>query len=307
LIDDALQTHLSFSFSATTVINRYGFNSKGHQVVKENLFRLKHDDSNKSPAIKSLGQEANGLPKKHSHRSLIIGLNLGKNKVSPESCINDYILGLTHFASHPVVDYFVINVSSPNTPGLRKLQGVTHLENLLSSISRLKSSGIIPETKPVLLKISPDLSHEERQDISRVIMTSNQSFHSTSGRNIIDGIIVSNTTVTRPQEGGDAQVMCETGGLSGLPLKSLSTQSIHDMYSLTKGKMPIIGVGGIFTGQDAFEKITAGASLLQIYTSFTFEGPPVVNAIRRDLSKILKENGFASVSEAVGADHNQKE
>jgi dihydroorotate dehydrogenase len=261
----------------------------------------------RSDKRESLGQQENRA------KALLIGLNLGKNKTSPEFSTDDYIQGLAEFANIPIVDYFVINVSSPNTPGLRKLQAVIHLDNLLSSISSLKSSGVLPFDKPVLLKISPDLSHNERKEISRVLITRNQSFEKTSGRNIIDGIIVSNTTVSRPDIGDsisnspEESVIHEAGGLSGAPLKTLSTESIRDMYTLMEGKIPIIGVGGIFTGRDAYEKITAGASLVQVYTAFAFEGPPVVTAIKRDLAQLLQENGYNCVSEAVGADHQQRQ
>lgn len=254
-------------------------------------------------AFSSDSDETTSKATKSKGSSCLIGLNLGKNKTSPESSVDDYIQGLTQFASNPVVDYFVINVSSPNTPGLRNLQEVTHLENLLGCISRLKSSGVLPAEKPVLLKISPDMSHDQRKDISRVIVTRNQSFETTSGKKIIDGIIVSNTTISRPSE-GDSDVLQETGGLSGRPLKSLSTEAIRDMYSLTEGKVPIIGVGGIFTGQDAFEKITAGASLVQVYTAFAFEGPPVVSVIKRDLAQLLIDNHFYSISDAVGSNNH---
>lgn len=265
--------------------------------------RVESDSCDKreaSASVKSVGQQETGS------RGFLIGLNLGKNKTSPEFSIDDYTQGLTQFASSAIVDYFVINVSSPNTPGLRNLQAVNHLDNLLGCISRLKSSSVLPADKPVLLKISPDLSHDERRDISRVIMTHNQAFERTSGKSIIDGIIVSNTTITRPGN-GDTDVLREAGGLSGAPLKTLSTEAVRDMYSLTEGKLPIIGVGGIFTGKDAFEKITAGASLIQVYTAFAFEGPPVITAIKRDLAQLLQENGFASVSEAVGADHHRRQ
>ena len=288
---------ITLVFIFTTSNKRYGFNSRGHEIVQENLERIQ-------VTFSSDLNETTSSTTKSKGSACLIGLNLGKNKTSPEFSVDDYIEGLTQFASNPVVSYFVINVSSPNTPGLRSLQEVTHLDNLLASISRLKSSGVLPVEKPVLLKISPDLSHDQRKDISRVIVTRNESFETTSGKKIIDGIIVSNTTVSRPS--GDSDVLQETGGLSGIPLKSLSTEAVRDMYSLTEGKIPIIGVGGIFTGQDAFEKITAGASLVQVYTAFAFEGPPVVSAIKRDLAQLLIDNDFHSVSDAVGSNNRSR-
>lgn len=167
------------------------------------------------------------------------------------------------------------NVSSPNTPGLRSLQTKAALESLLTSVIATKES--LALTKPLLVKISPDLSPDERKDVAAVVR---KKF----GRGL-DGIIVSNTTTSRP---GSTSRVAEEGGLSGAPLHPLSTQLISDMYRLTGGKVPIVGVGGISSGQDAFEKIKAGASLLQLYSSLAFQGPPVVNAVKRDLAKLLR-------------------
>lgn len=214
-----------------------------------------------------------------TERKFRLGVNLGKNKLSPESTVDDYIQGLEAFADNEIIDYFVINISSPNTPGLRKLQQTDQLKNLLRAIAKFKNEKNMK--KPILLKISPDLSVDEREQVCATIMKAN------SKQQIINGIIVSNTTTWRP-ENSQEELICEAGGLSGAPLKSLSTQAIAHVYAATKGTLPIIGVGGIFTGDDAFEKIRAGASLIQLYTSLALDGPPVVPAVKRDLAALLR-------------------
>ncbi|XP_002734875.1 dihydroorotate dehydrogenase (quinone), mitochondrial-like, partial [Saccoglossus kowalevskii] len=148
---------------------------------------------------------------------------------------------------------------------------------------------------PILIKIAPDLTEKDKEDIAAVI--SNEKFK-------VDGLIVSNTTITRPDTLTSPE-KGETGGLSGPPLKELSTNTLKDMYKLTQGEIPIIGVGGISNGQDAYEKIRAGASLVQLYTSLTYQGPPVVKKIKQELVLLLKKDGFQSVSEAVGIDSSK--
>lgn len=212
-------------------------------------------------------------------RKVRVGLNLGKNKSSPESSVDDYVLGLKKFANNEMVDYFVINISSPNTPGLRNLQQADQLQILLDAISSVRVQENV--RKPVFLKISPDLTPSEREHVCRIIMKANNK-HKT-----VDGIIVSNTTTWRPENSQD-EFICEAGGLSGAPLRSLSTDAISHVYAVTGGKLPIIGVGGIFTGKDAFEKIRAGASLVQIYTALALDGPPVIASINRDLAVLLR-------------------
>lgn len=277
-------------FEEKGIINRYGFNSVGHEGVRENL--RKAFDGRGSPSfLSATASETNGSNFRYRP---VIGLNLGKNKSSPESSVEDFSQGLKFFSSDSSlpIDYFVINVSSPNTPGLRSLQTSSNLIPLLDSIAHLKLTGVI--RKPILLKISPDLSLEERKEMSRILL---------SRHDVIDGIIVSNTTISRPST--SSTVLQETGGLSGSPLRPLSTEAIRDFYRFTQGKIPIIGVGGVFTGEDALEKIKAGASLIQIYTSLTYDGPPVVSSIKRDLVTLLKEQGFSSISQAVGVDHQK--
>jgi dihydroorotate dehydrogenase len=243
------------------VNDRYGFNSHGHDAVQENLIT----------AAGKIGRD---------DRKVRIGLNLGKNKSSPESSVDDYVQGLEKFAGNELVDYFVINISSPNTPGLRKLQNADQLQVLLNAIADVRLKANV--RKPIFLKISPDLTPSEREHVCRIIMKANSK-----QKTVVDGIIVSNTTTWRPENSQDESV-CEVGGLSGAPLRSLSTDAIRHVYAMTGGKLPIVGVGGVFTGKDAYEKIRAGASLIQLYTSLALDGPPVIASINRELAALLR-------------------
>lgn len=257
------------------VINRFGFNSDGHDVVRE---RLKQRNS-----INHFKQENPG----------IVGVNLGKNK-SSDSPVNDYVEGVRKFG--PLADYLVINVSSPNTPGLRDMQGKQQLEELVAKVSKERKNIPTERKPPLLVKIAPDLTEQDKKDITDVVMKE-------PGR--VDGLIVSNTTVKRP-DSLQSKHKDEVGGLSGEPLKDMATQTVKDMYTLTKGKLPIVGVGGVCSGQDAYDKIRAGASLVQLYTALVYEGPPVVKKIKRELGELLVRDGFSNVSQAVGADVNFK-
>jgi len=258
------------------IINRYGFNSVGHQRVKQNL----------AASVKYKG-------------SMKIGLNLGKNKTTEDPSA-DYVRGLGIFSdSLGAVDYMVVNISSPNTPGLRNLQSRKQLESLIDKLLAIRSELYIDA--PLLLKIAPDLTMEEKKDIAQVVMKRKK------GKYRVDGLIVCNTTIQRPETlKSDQNLVNETGGLSGRPLSQLATQTIRDMYKLTGGKIPIIGVGGVFTGTDAYEKIRAGASLVQLYTSLAIEGPPIVNKIKRELEECIRNDGLSNVSDAVGAEHRPK-
>lgn len=246
------------------IVNRYGFNSDGHDIVWKRIKKLRNN------------KDFNG----------IIGINLGKNKDSTDA-VQDYINGIKKFAD--VADYFVINVSSPNTPGLRSLQNKSNLENLLLKVNEVRKS--IGSKQPLLLKLAPDLSETERQDVADIVLSANTK---------VDGLILCNTTTSRINLINENKK--EDGGLSGAPLTDFSTRVISDMYKRTHGKIPIIGVGGVFSGEDAYHKIKAGASLIQLYTSYIFNGPPIVGKIKNELHEILKKDGFSSVSEAVGKD-----
>ncbi|NWH81451.1 PYRD dehydrogenase, partial [Piaya cayana] len=252
------------------VINRYGFNSHGHDAVERRL-RARQETQ-----LRLTGE---GMP---------LGVNLGKNKNSIDAAA-DYVAGVRTLG--PLADYLVVNVSSPNTPGLRDLQGKAELQDLLTKV--LAERDALPcEHKPaVLVKIAPDLTAQDKQDIASIICKLG-----------VDGLIISNTTVSRPSSLQSRQ-RTEAGGLSGKPLRELSTQTIREMYTLTGGRVPIIGVGGVSSGRDALEKIRAGASLVQMYTALVYHGPPVVKAVKKELEELLREQGFKNVMEAVGADH----
>jgi dihydroorotate dehydrogenase len=243
------------------VINRMGFNNDGLDAVAARL-----------AACKPAG---------------IVGANLGKNKDSAEASA-DYAAGVRALGPH--ADYLVINVSSPNTPGLRALQGREPLAALIAAV-RAARGGNRP---PLLLKIAPDLTDADKQDIAEVALSSG-----------LDGLIVSNTTIARPPALRGA-AKAETGGLSGGPLFAPSTAVLADMYRLTGGKLPLIGVGGIASAEDAYAKIRAGASLLQIYSALVYEGPGLVDRIKQGLAAKLRAEGFTSIAQAVGADHRGK-
>ncbi|XP_042741816.1 dihydroorotate dehydrogenase (quinone), mitochondrial [Lagopus leucura] len=254
------------------VINRYGFNSHGHAVVERRL-RARQEAQLKLTTV--------GMP---------LGVNLGKNKSSTDAAA-DYVAGVQKLG--PLADYLVVNVSSPNTPGLRDLQGKAELRDLLTKVLAERDM-LSCERKPaVLVKIAPDLTEQDKQDIAGVVCEVG-----------VDGLIVSNTTISRPS-GLQSTQHLESGGLSGKPLRELSTQTVREMYALTHGRVPIIGVGGVSSGRDALEKIRAGASLVQMYTALVYLGPPVVGAVKRELEELLREQGFKSVMEAVGADHRR--
>lgn len=220
----------------------------------------------------------------------ILGVNLGKNKTSAIDSIEDYTTGIVKFSEF--ADYIVINISSPNTKGLRDLQYKNQLHLLLAAAIKVRNTLPIEHRRPILLKLAPDLSYAELKDIADIINNKECS---------IDGLIISNTTTIRDNTLKSLNSK-EVGGLSGAPLRSRSTKIIAEMYQLTKGKVPIIGVGGIFNGQDAYEKILAGASAIQLYTAFIYYGPPVIHKIKNELHQLLTENGYSSVSEAVGKD-----
>lgn len=239
------------------LVNRMGFNNEGVEAAVKRL-RIKRTN-------------------------VIIGGNIGKNKNTPnEEATDDYLKCFD--ALYPYVDYFVINVSSPNTPNLRELQGKEPLKKLLSEIMNLNRSK--SKTKPVLLKIAPDVNNSQLDDIIEIVQETQ-----------IDGIVASNTTISREGLSYPKSEIKEVGagGLSGEPLRERSTQVIRYIHEKSGGKIPIIGVGGIMTKEDALEKLEAGASLVQIYTGFIYEGPALVKAInkeliRRNIKKSIKKS-----------------
>ncbi|XP_031476394.1 dihydroorotate dehydrogenase (quinone), mitochondrial-like isoform X2 [Nymphaea colorata] len=220
----------------------------------------------------------------------IVGVNIGKNTTS-EDAAADYLQGF-HTLCH-IADYLVINVSPPNTPGLRKLEGRKQLKDLVRKIQSARDEMLWGERgpPPLLVKISPDLSRQDLEDIAAVALTLR-----------LDGLIISNTTTSRPEPVNKYPVSKESGGLSGKPLFSLSTDILKEMYILTQGKITLVGCGGVSSGEDAYRKIRAGATLVQIYTAFSYEGPALVPRIKAELARCLEGDGFKSVHEAVGAD-----
>ncbi len=236
------------------IINRLGFNNLGLAVYARNLARF-------------------------SERTIPLGANLGINKEGADP-IRDYPALIE--AVGELVDYVVINVSSPNTPGLRDLQSEAQLRSILSAVRPVRAR------PPLLVKIAPDLSPA---GLASVVETCAEGG--------VQGLIVGNTTISRPA-GLKSRHAREAGGLSGLPLQSLSTAMLARAYLLARGRLVLIGVGGVFTGRDALMKIQAGASLVQLYSSFAFHGPALIPRLKRELLAALDAAGFASVQDAIG-------
>ena len=272
------------------IINRMGFNNPGAEALARTL------------------AEWRALGRWPDHP---VGINLGKSKITPlDKAAEDYAESFR--ALWPMLDFFVVNVSSPNTPNLRQLQDKTALDEILGAMQEVQSpksrdrttqgtdtsvSVQSPQsesphaTRPILVKVAPDLSFEALDDILEVA-TARQ----------IAGIVATNTTITRPQttEADLQRIYAEPGGLSGRPLRARSTEIIRHLHKQTHGSLPIIGVGGVFNAADAWEKITAGASLVQIYTGLVYEGPGVVKAIVRGLLERLEKAGLNDLRQAVG-------
>ncbi|ERJ59146.1 dihydroorotate dehydrogenase [Sphingobacterium paucimobilis HER1398] len=227
------------------LINRMGFNNQGADVAAGRLKHLK------------------------DREGVIIGGNIGKNKVTPnEEAVNDYIY--CFHALYEYVDYFVVNVSSPNTPGLRDLQEKEPLMRILDTLQQLNLEK--PKAKPILLKIAPDLTDSQLDDIVEIVTETK-----------IAGVIATNTTISREGLSSAPELLNEAGGVSGKPLTERSTEVIRYLSQKSNKAFPIIGVGGIHSGQDAVDKLEAGAALVQVYTGFIYEGPGLVSAICKHL------------------------
>ena len=242
------------------LINRLGFNNDGAVTISERLSKL--------------------------GRKCVVGVNIGKNKGVPnEEATENYLRSFD--LVHPVADYIAVNISSPNTPNLRELQKAENLDELLGELQRRnKELG----TKPLLVKIAPDLTEAEIESIVTIAMQYE-----------IAGIIATNTTISRERLQTKNIDAIGAGGLSGMPLTNRSTEVVATIYRYSKGKLPIVGVGGIFTAEDAFEKIAAGACLLQAYTGFVYCGPEFARTINNELKTILERLGFSDLDEAVGS------
>jgi len=256
------------------IVNRMGFNNGGAEALAEKLQQWR----------------SAGRWPKHP-----VGINLGKSKLTPlEKAAEDYANSfrvLRDFA-----DFFVVNVSSPNTPNLRQLQDKMALDEIFTALRQVQNSRTRHQTvKPILVKVAPDLSFEALDEILQL-----------AGPGNIAGIVATNTTIARPEttDAAARKVYAETGGLSGRPLRDRSTEVIRHLYRQSRGQLPIIGVGGIFNAEDAWEKITAGASLLQVYTGLVYEGPLLAKSIVSGLRQRLAENGFTHLQQAVGLKAN---
>jgi dihydroorotate dehydrogenase len=249
------------------VINRFGFNSKGLAAFVGKL--------------------------KARQRRGIVGANVGKNR-DAANAVADYVSGIEAVCG--LADYLVCNVSSPNTPGLRGLQGRAEIEDLLRHALAARRRATSPSGRlpPLLAKVGPDLDAAQISDIAEVAVATQ-----------VDGLIVGNTTVDRPP-GLRSTHAQETGGLSGAPLLAKATACLAEMYRCVGGRLPIIGCGGVASGADAYRKIRAGASLVQLYSALVFHGPQLVDSIKRELAACLRKDGFKSVAEAVGADCRQQ-
>lgn len=248
------------------LINRMGFNNEGAEAMARRLSALKE-------------------------RRIPVAVNIGKNKITPnEEAHRDYETCIREL--FPYGDFFVVNISSPNTPDLRSLQHGSELSSLLEAVmgEMNRQAQVHGGSKPILVKIAPDVSDTELEFMVDTIFRSG-----------VSGIIATNTTLSR--EGLNHPNAKEAGGLSGKPLRERSTEIVSRIYRQTGGALPIIGSGGIFTARDAYDKIRAGASLVEIYTALIYEGPEVNRRLHAGLRELLKRDGYGHISEAVGADH----
>jgi dihydroorotate dehydrogenase len=238
------------------VINRMGFNNRGHLAAHQRLARRP--------------------------RRGIVGVNVGANKDTADR-IGDYLAGIAAFRD--LADYITVNISSPNTPGLRDLQGDAELTALLGAIAAQRDAS----DPPIFLKVAPDL---DSQAPGRIVAA--------ALKHGIAAIIVSNTTISRPAL--KSRHAGEAGGLSGAPLRDLAQQCLRDFHAASKGAIPLIGVGGIASAEDAWARIRAGASLVQLYSAMVYEGPGIARRIVRGLERLMRRDGFATIAEAVGSE-----
>jgi len=243
------------------VINRMGFNNRGSQAALERL---------------SLRGSRNG----------VVGINIGANKDS-EDRIADYALMAQMMAPH--ASYLAVNISSPNTPGLRALQDESALTDLLDAVIEARNAAVADFNPPIFLKVAPDLEARDIEAIARLAIEKR-----------LGALMVSNTTIDRPslrsRHGG------ETGGLSGAPLRDLALQRVRDFYNVSEGKIPIVGIGGIASAEDAWARIRAGASLVQLYSALVYEGPGLGARIAHGIQRLMRRDGFPTIAEAIGTE-----
>ena len=245
------------------IINHLGFNNNGSEKILSNLKSF--DKSKKN--------------------NQIIGINIGKNKHT-ENDIDDYLYCVEKLGIYS--DYITINISSPNTPGLRDLQLRGRIETLVKKIQTKQSEIEQLVNKPIFIKISPDLNDEQLRDIALMSLANN-----------VKGLIISNSTIKRPNS-LISSYKNEVGGLSGKPIFLNSTILLKKMYTLTNGQITLMGVGGISSGHECYEKIKAGASLVQLYTALVFQGPKIINKMLKDLDELITIDGYKNISDAIG-------
>lgn len=247
------------------IVNRLGFNNLGSEVFGQNIENVR------------------------SKISAPLGINIGKNK-DQENALTDYVNLLERF--YEKASYVTINISSPNTKNLRDLQSEDQLDLFLKEIMKEKAKLVKKHKKniPILLKIAPDLTLEEQKNIAKITL-----------KNKIDGVIISNTTIDRKLD-LQSKNQDQTGGLSGAPLFEKSNEVLKNFYKFSEGKIPLIGVGGVSSAEDAYKKIKSGASLVQIYSAFIYEGFGLVERVKKDLSKMVEADGFKNISQAIGRD-----
>ncbi|OII69214.1 quinone-dependent dihydroorotate dehydrogenase [Streptomyces sp. CC77] len=250
------------------LINRMGFNNEGSAAVARRL-------EERRPVFRT-----------------VLGVNIGKTKIVPESeAVGDYVKSTQRLAPH--ADYLVVNVSSPNTPGLRDLQAVEHLRPLLTAVREAADRAVTGRRVPLLVKIAPDLADEDVDAVADLAVELG-----------LDGIIATNTTIAREELGlrSGPDVIGETGGLSGAPLKARSLEVLRRLYARAGDRLVLVGVGGIENAEDAWQRILAGATLVQGYSAFIYEGPGYARAVNRGLAALLQDSPYATLADAVGAD-----
>ncbi len=283
---EVIRPMLSFGFGfieTGTVTRNPQYGNK-----KPRIFRLIKDQG----VINRLGFNNKGIDyflkqiDKTKLDDCIFGINIGKNSTSKDQ-ISDYVdlIKIVYGKSN----YIVLNISSPNTPNLRNLHNKQELSELLKSVTLTRKSIDNSKSIPIILKITPDIDQQTKENIAELALEYK-----------IDGLTVSNTTISRNNLHSHHN---ESGGLSGKPLFKLSTELLSDMYKLTKGKILLVGCGGISSGADAYKKIKAGASLVQLYTALIYHGPQVVNKINLELAELIRRDGFSNISEVVGCIH----
>lgn len=253
------------------LINRMGFNNDGSAAVAARL-------AARNPVFRTT-----------------LGVNIGKTKVVPEdAAIADYVTSTERLAGH--ADYLVVNVSSPNTPGLRDLQAVDHLRPLLAAVREAADRTVTGRRVPLLVKIAPDLADEDVDAVADLAVELG-----------LDGIIATNTTIARDSLGlaSDPALVKETGGLSGAPVKARSLEVLRRLYARVGDRVTLVGVGGIENAEDAWQRILAGATLVQGYSAFIYEGPFYARAIHKGLAARLRNSPYATLADAVGAEHRK--